>query len=60
MCNFLDCLSKRLILISDNDRGGEFLRKSLTGLVEDIIVPPFKDLGEATEEYINSIIKEYL
>jgi len=59
MYNFLDCLPKRRILISDNDKGGQFLRKSLTGLLHEIIIPPFKDLGEATENYVDQIINEY-
>ena len=59
MLNFLACLSKRRILISDNDKGGELLRKSLTKLVDHIIIPPFKDLGESTEDYVNQIIHEY-
>jgi len=57
--NFIDCLPQRRILISDNDKGGELLRKSLTKVVDSIIIPPFKDLGEATEEYVTKIVNEY-
>lgn len=53
--NFLYCLPYKLILISDNDKGGEILRKRLTGIVSDIIIPPYKDLGEAEESYVKEI-----
>jgi len=59
MYNFLDCLPKRRILVIDNDKGGQFLKKTLTGLIHDVIIPPFKDLGEATDDYVNQIIDEY-
>jgi len=50
--NFLSCLPQKLILIPDNDDGGEFLKKSLTGIFDDIIINPYKDLGEASESFI--------
>lgn len=59
MINFLDCLSYKLLLVSDNDKGGDILRKALTPIIDDHIIPPYKDLGEATEDYVDSIIKHY-
>jgi len=59
MLNFLACLPQRRILISDNDKGGEFLRKVLTKIVDEIIIPPYKDMGEAPEDYVNKIEYEY-
>ena len=59
MLNFLYCLPQKRVLVSDNDKGGCFLRKSLTGIVHDVVVPPFKDLGEATEEYVEYVSTIY-
>ena len=53
--NFLSCLPQKLVLIPDNDKGGDFLKKSLTNIVDDIIINPYKDLGEAPESFIDEL-----
>jgi 5S rRNA maturation endonuclease (ribonuclease M5) len=59
MINFLECIPQRKVVICDNDKGGDFLRKSLKYSTKDFIVPNRKDLGEESVEFVENIIKTY-
>lgn len=55
MRNFLDCLGKPVVSICDNDKAGNKLK--LKGHRYEIV--PFKDLGDASEEYVKQLINKY-
>lgn len=59
MLNFLACLPQNIIAICDNDKGGEFLKKSLQNITSKFIVPRAKDLGEETTDFVEDLITKY-
>jgi hypothetical protein len=59
LLNFLSCLPQKLILIADNDKGGDILRKKLKHLVAKSIKPTLKDTGDMSDDHINNLIKQF-
>lgn len=60
MKNLLECLPYRKVLVADNDKGGAVLISALKYIVSEVIIPPYKDLGNAPEEYVRTITTNYL
>jgi len=56
MLNFLYCLPNQITAICDNDIGGRALSLRMKKITNSIITPPSKDLGDASETFIQDII----